>query len=87
MTAASRSSGRAHWAVPDIAGDILAIARRVDAAEPVEIRVRPEVYRDLFGEPAGALQDELDGIPLVVDGGLPTFPGFEVHRNYGSRAA
>jgi hypothetical protein len=90
---AASSSGRdavrrlppAHWAAPDIAGDILAIARRPGAAEPVEIRVRPEVRRDLQGA-AGSPPADLDGIPLVVDEELPVFPGYEVHRDYGSRA-
>jgi hypothetical protein len=89
---AASSSGRdvvrrlppGHWAVPDIAGDILAIARRAGAAEPVEIRVRPEVHQDLGGQAGGPA--DLDGIPLVVDDQLPSFPGFEVHRDYGSRA-
>ena len=90
---AASSSGRevvrrlppAHWAVPDIAGDILEIARRAGAAEPLEIRVRPEVLQDLGGQ-AGGPPADLDGIPLVVDDQLPSFPGFEVHRDYGSRA-
>jgi hypothetical protein len=80
-----RNLPRGHWASPDIAGDILAIARRVGAAEPVEIRVRPEVHQDLQGT-AAAPPADLDGIPLVVDEELPAFPGYEVHRDYGSRA-
>jgi hypothetical protein len=76
---------RGHWASPDIAGDILAIARRAGAAAPVEIRVRPEVQQDLRGT-AEAPPADLDGIPLVVDEDLPAFPGYEVHRDYGSRA-
>jgi hypothetical protein len=82
---AVRRLPRAHWAGPDVAGDILAIARRAGAAEPVEIRVRPEVHQDLRGT-AGGQPADLDGIPLVVDDQLPFFPGFEIHRDYGSRA-
>lgn len=77
----------AHWAAPDIAGDILAIARRAGAAEPVEIRLRPDVYRDLQLQRPGDPLTDLDGIPLVVDEDLPPFPGYEVHRPWGSRAS
>jgi hypothetical protein len=77
----------AHWAAPDIAADLLAIARRAGAAEPVEIRVRPEVHRDMQLERPGDPLTDLDGIPLVVDVTLPVFPGYEVHRPWGSRAS
>jgi hypothetical protein len=53
----------------------------------VEIRLRPDVYRDLQLERPGDPLTDLDGIPLVVDEDLPTFPGYEVHRPWGSRAS
>ena len=72
-----------HWAEADIAGDILAVARRVGAAEPVEIRIRPEVHDRLLRQAPGPHDRPLTtigGIPLVVDEDLPGFPGYEIHR-------
>jgi hypothetical protein len=82
-----RAGPPVHWMARDVAGDLLAIARRAGAAEPVEIRVRPEVYRDLQGTGGGDPLTHLDGIPVVVDPELPFFPGYEVHRTPGSRAS
>lgn len=75
-----------HWAGPDVLGDILAAARRPGVADPVEIRIRPELHARLVqqlsadgllvhGAPA-----ELDGVSLVVDPRLPLLPGYEIHR-------
>ena len=78
-----------HWAPPDAAGDILALAWRPDAAPPREIRVRPELRDRMLAQmnPADrALAEERGtigrppGVPLVVDGSLPLFPGFEIVR-------
>ena len=76
-----------HWARPDTAGDLLAIARTPGLAPPSAIHVRPELYARLLAQsdPAThtALGDrralgEVSGIPLVVAPSLPSFPGFEV---------
>jgi hypothetical protein len=78
-----------HWRRPDPVGDILAVAWRSGAAEPREIRVRPEIHERMLAEldPATRAVVEERGvigaptpIPLVVEAGLPTFPGFEVVR-------
>jgi hypothetical protein len=70
-------------------GDILATAWSPAAAEPREIRVRPEVYHCILAEldPVERAVVEEQGrlgspvaIPLVVDAQLPTFPGFEIVR-------
>ena len=78
-----------HWHRPDPVGDILATAWSPAAAEPREIRVRPEVYHCILAELSpveralveehGALGSPI-AIPLVVDAGLPAFPGFEIVR-------
>jgi hypothetical protein len=84
-----RAGGRRHWGRPDPVGDILAIAWSPTAAEPREIRVRPEVYHSVLAEldpveralveERGVLGSPI-AIPLVVDVALPAFPGFEIVR-------
>src|SRR5688500_5787752 len=78
-----------HWGRPDPVGDILATAWSTAAAEPREIRVRPEVYHCILAEldpVERALVEERGrlgspiAIPLVVDAQLPAFPGFEIVR-------
>ena len=78
-----------HWGRPDPVGDILATAWSSAAAEPREIRVRPEVYHCILAEldpVERALVEERRllgspiAIPLVVDAQLPAFPGFEIVR-------
>jgi len=75
-----------HWVAPDMLGDILAIAREAGAASPVEIHMRLQVHDrlakrapDATGAAPGTLSD-LGGIPVVVDEGIPAFPGYEIHR-------
>ena len=92
ITSREQSPNRAahhHWGRPDPVGDILATAWTAGAAEPREIRVRPEVYHCILAEldPAErALVEERrllgspNAIPLVVDAQLPLFPGFEIVR-------
>ena len=94
------TSGRAgqhrHWARPDPVGDILATAWSPTAAEPREIRVRPEIHHLILAEldPAeralvaerGTLGSPI-ALPLVVDPGLPASPGFEIVRARPSAAA
>jgi hypothetical protein len=84
-----RAAQHVHWGRPDPVGDILAIAWSSGAAEPREIRVRPEVRRCILAEldPAERALVEERGvigspiaIPLVVDAELPAFPGFEIVR-------
>ena len=84
-----RAAQRAHWGRPDPVGDILATAWSSTAAEPREIRVRPELPHCTLAEldpVARALVEERGvlgspiPIPLVVDAQLPAFPGFEVVR-------
>ena len=81
-----RATRGSHWVPPDILGDILAIAWRAGAAEPVEIRLRPELHERLMQQmpDAAALGrgslTNVGGIPLVVDEDLPAFPGYEIHR-------
>jgi len=78
-----------HWARPDTARDLLAIARTPGLAPPSVIHVRPELYARLLAQSDPATRAALGsqhalgdgaGIPLVVDPSLPSFPGFEVHR-------
>jgi hypothetical protein len=75
-----------HWLAPDIRGDLLAVARQAGAAEPVEIRVRPELYARIVQQARDEAVSEQDAptdladIPLVVDADLPAFPGYEIHR-------
>jgi hypothetical protein len=85
----SRAAQAVHWGRPDPVGDILAIAWSSGAAEPREIRVRPEIYQCILAEldPAERVCVEERGvigsaiaIPLVVDAELPAFPGFEIVR-------
>ena len=84
-----RAAQHRHWGRPDPVGDILAIAWSPTAAEPREIRVRPEVLQSILAEldlVERALVEERGllgspvAIPLVVDAGLPAFPGFEIVR-------
>jgi hypothetical protein len=68
-----------HSITPDIVRDILAEARRPDAAEAVAVHVRPEIHALIRRQ----VQDEGDeriGIRLVVDDTIPASPGYEVHR-------
>jgi hypothetical protein len=84
-----RAAQHRHWGRPDPLGDILAIAWSSAAAEPREIRVRPEVYHCILaelGRVERALLEERGrlgsphAIPLVIDAQLPAFPGFEIVR-------
>jgi hypothetical protein len=86
---ASRAADHRHWGRPDPVGDILATAWSPTAAEPREIRVRPEVYRSILAELDAAERALLEergllgspiAIPLVVDVELPPCPGFEIVR-------
>lgn len=70
-------------------GDILTEAWRPGTVEPVAIHIRPEVYARMLAQMTPLARDATrehrtlgypDGIPLLVDGDLPPFPGFEVHR-------
>ncbi len=47
---ASPDRAARHWRRPDPVGDILATAWSYAAAEPREIRVRPEVYHCILAE-------------------------------------
>ncbi len=94
--APDRAAQHRHWSRPDPVGDILATAWSPAAAEPREIRVRPEVYHCILAElePAErALVEERRllgspiAIPLVVDAQLPAFPGFEIVRARPQEAA
>jgi hypothetical protein len=79
----------AHWTRPDIAGDLVAVASGPGTAPPREIRLRPELYARMLAQLSpvdrasvverGVLGSP-PGIPLVVDTGLPSCPGFEVVR-------
>ena len=88
-SAPDRAAQHPHWSRPDPVGDILATAWSSAAAEPREIRVRPEVYHCILAEldpEERALVEERGrlgspiAIPLVVDAQLPAFPGFEIVR-------
>jgi hypothetical protein len=75
---------------PHTVDDVLAAARSPGAAEPSEIHVRAALYAQMRREvvaghaPVTADADgeisHLDGIPVLVDEGLPAFPGYEIHR-------
>lgn len=91
-----RAAPHRHWVRPDPVGDILAAAWNPAAAEPREIRVRPELHRCILAEldPADRALVEERGllgspvaIPLVVDAQLPAFPGFEIVRARPGAAA
>jgi hypothetical protein len=90
-----RAAQHRHWGRPDPVGDILATAWSPAAAEPREIRVRPEVYHCILAEldpDERALVEERGrlgsrAIPLVVDAQLPAFPGFEIVRALPGAAA
>jgi hypothetical protein len=84
-----RTAQHRHWRRPDPVGDILATAWSSAAAEPREIRVRPEVYHCILIEldpVERALVEERrllgspHALPLVVDAQLPLLPGFEIVR-------
>ena len=84
-----RAAQHGHWGRPDPVGDILATAWSSTAAEPREIRVRPEVYHCILAEldPVERALVEERGtlgapipLPLVVDAALPASPGFEIVR-------
>ena len=84
-----RTTQHPHWGRPDPVGDILATAWRAAAAEPREIRVRPEMRQCILAEldpVERALVEERGllgspiAIPVVVDARLPAFPGFEIAR-------
>jgi hypothetical protein len=75
---------------PHTLDDLLDAARGVGAAEPNQIRVRPELSARMQREAAwsrvpvtvdgrGGVSG-LDGIPVAVDPELPAFPGYEIHR-------
>jgi hypothetical protein len=85
-----------HWARPDIAADLLAVALTVGAAPPREIRIRPELYARMLAEmepdERTAVVDRRllgppPGVPVVVDPALPDFPGFEIVRARPEAAA
>lgn len=77
-----------HWARPDFAGDVLAVAWAPGLAPPREIRVRPELHDRMLAQLDPAVRAAVEhgvlgepaGVPLVVDPELPDFPGFEVRR-------
>jgi hypothetical protein len=74
-----------HWARPDVAGDLVAVAFTTGPAPPREIHVRPELYERVVAELASAgaepgVLGPAPGVPLVVDPELPVSPGFEVVR-------
>jgi hypothetical protein len=84
-----RAAQHHHWDRPDPVGAILATAWNPAAAEPREIRVRPEVFRCILAELDPADRSLLEerrmlgspvAIPLVVDVELPAYPGFEIVR-------
>ena len=85
----NRFPAHRHWGRPDPVGDIRSTAWSSAAAEPREIRVRPEVYHCILAEldpveralveDRGTLGSPI-AIPLVVDAQLPFFPGFEIVR-------
>lgn len=85
MTAHTRP---VHWRSADPLRDITAEAWRPGAAPPREIRVRPEVYTRLLIHLDGPARDNLRNgrighpvsVPIVIDGAMPPFPGYEVHR-------
>lgn len=95
-SAPGRAAPHRHWNRPDPVGDILATAWNPAAAEPREIRVRPELYSCVLAEldpveRAFVEERRLLGapvaIPLVVDAQLPAFPGFEIVRAQPHAAA
>jgi hypothetical protein len=86
---ASVPASPSHWARPDFARDLLAVAWAPGLAPPRQIRVRPELHERLLAQlgptaPAALAEHrvlgEPAGVPLVVDPELPLFPGFEVRR-------
>ncbi len=83
-----RAAQHGHWGRPDPVGNILATAWS-SAAEPREIRVRPEIYHCILAELDHAERALLEehgllgspiAIPVVIDTELPAFPGFEIRR-------
>ncbi|MGY1710063.1 hypothetical protein ACI8AC_11200 [Geodermatophilus sp. SYSU D00758] len=88
-TPPSAPGRRGHWSAPDPLADVLALAWEPGAAPPREIRIRPETRDRLLARlaPSDRARVEQQGVvggpadvPLVVDGTLPAFPGFEVVR-------
>lgn len=81
-----RGSHPIHWARPDIAGDVVAVARDPSAAPPRQLRLRPELLERMLAQldpdtrADVQARAEVAGIPFVVDPQLPAFPGFEVVR-------
>ena len=78
-----------HWARPDTARDVLALAWAPGLAPPREIRVRPELHERLLAELDPAARAPLAGhgvlgaragVPRRVGPPLPACPGFEVRR-------
>ena len=91
-----RGTHPTHWGRPDIAGDLIAVAVTPGAAPPRELRLRPELYERLLAqltpdERARVVGRRLlgppPGVPVVVEPGLPAFPGFEVVRARPEAAA
>jgi hypothetical protein len=73
-----------HDAAPrDVRADILSEALRPDAGPPVLIHLRPELLARICrcGPGAGRAAEDPLGIPVVVDGDIPAFPGYEIHRS------
>ncbi|RBY75170.1 hypothetical protein DQ239_17690 [Blastococcus sp. TF02-09] len=86
---AATAARPAHWHRPDPVGDVLAVAWRPGAAEPREIRVRPELHGQLLAELDPDTRAVVEAchvlghpiaVRLVVAGDLPVCPGFEVLR-------
>jgi hypothetical protein len=78
-----------HWAKPNALGDILAEAWRPGTAAPAAIHVRPEVAFRMVAQMTPSARATIlehgtvghpNGILLVIDGTLPDYPGFEIHR-------
>ena len=78
----------AHWAPPNICGDLLAEALRPDAARPVAIHVRSALLALISGQRGstgtalvarGAAPGWTE-VRVVVDDQLPSVPGYEIHR-------
>jgi hypothetical protein len=73
------------WSSADVEADILSEACRPGVGEPVTIHIRPAVYARMLAErrPAGrqeGLPREATRVPFVIDDGIPSAPGYEIHR-------
>jgi hypothetical protein len=69
----------------DIAADILSEACRPGVGEPLTIHIRPAIYARMRAETRPAwCHDRCRGaaarIPFVIDDGIPSAPGYEIHR-------